>query len=98
MKKYLRGVLILGAFVILVLVRQMKNTGSLLNTFSSSASGTGSSNVASVTAGPYKDGTYTGSIADAFYGNMQVQAVIAGGKLTDVILLKLVGINFAVDI
>ena len=38
--------------------------------------------------GKYKDGTYTGSVADAFYGNIQVQAVISGGRLTDVIFLQ----------
>ena len=35
-------------------------------------------------AGRYKNGTYTGSVADAFYGNIQVQAVISGGQITDV--------------
>lgn len=39
-------------------------------------------------AGKYKDGTYTGSVADAFYGNIQVQAVISGGKITDVVFLQ----------
>lgn len=34
--------------------------------------------------GKYKDGTFTGSVADAFYGNVQVQAVISGGRLTNV--------------
>lgn len=38
--------------------------------------------------GQYKDGIYTGSVADAFYGNIQVQAVISGGKLTDVVFLQ----------
>ncbi|MEO8911427.1 MAG: FMN-binding protein [Candidatus Saccharimonas sp.] len=32
----------------------------------------------------YKDGTYTGSSADAYYGNVQVSATISSGKLTDV--------------
>lgn len=32
----------------------------------------------------YKDGTYTGDSADAFYGNVQVQATIQAGKITDV--------------
>ncbi len=40
------------------------------------------------TSGSYKDGTYTGSVADAFYGNLQVKAVISGGKITDVIFLQ----------
>ena len=35
-------------------------------------------------AGQYKNGQYTGSVADAFYGNLQVEAIIQGGKLTDV--------------
>lgn len=38
--------------------------------------------------GKYKDGTYTGSPADAFYGNIQVQAVISGGKITGVNFLQ----------
>jgi uncharacterized protein with FMN-binding domain len=37
--------------------------------------------------GQYKDGKYTGSVADAYYGNLQVQAVITGGKLANVIFL-----------
>jgi uncharacterized protein with FMN-binding domain len=40
------------------------------------------------TAGQYKDGTYTGSVADAYYGSVQVQAVIANGAITDVQFLQ----------
>ena len=36
----------------------------------------------------YKDGTYTGSVADAYYGNVQVAATIAGGKITGVTFLQ----------
>lgn len=36
----------------------------------------------------YKDGTYTGSTADAYYGNVQVQATVSGGKITDVKFLQ----------
>jgi uncharacterized protein with FMN-binding domain len=32
----------------------------------------------------YQDGNYTGDVADAFYGNVQVMAVIQGGQITDV--------------
>jgi uncharacterized protein with FMN-binding domain len=35
-------------------------------------------------AGEYKDGSYTGPVSDAFYGQLQVVAVVSGGKLTDV--------------
>lgn len=36
----------------------------------------------------YKDGTYTGSVADAYYGYVQVQVVIAAGKISDVTFLQ----------
>lgn len=55
---------------------------------------TGSTTTASTTttptasAGKYKDGTYTGSVADAFYGNLQVSATIKGGAITDVTFLQ----------
>lgn len=38
--------------------------------------------------GQYKDGEYTGNVADAFYGNIQVKAIISGGRLTDVQFLQ----------
>lgn len=37
--------------------------------------------------GKFKDGTYKGSVEDAYYGNVQVQAVITGGRLTNVVFL-----------
>ena len=36
----------------------------------------------------YRDGVYTGSVADAFYGNVQVSATISGGKLAAVTFLQ----------
>lgn len=36
----------------------------------------------------YKDGTFTGSVADAYYGNIQVRAIIKGGKIVDVQFLQ----------
>lgn len=35
-------------------------------------------------AGQYKDGTYTGNIVDAYYGNVQVSVLIQNGKIFDV--------------
>lgn len=32
----------------------------------------------------YRDGTYTGKSSDAYYGYIQVKAIISNGKLTDV--------------
>lgn len=39
-------------------------------------------------AGQYKDGSYTGSVADAFYGNIQVRVTISSGKISDVQFLQ----------
>jgi uncharacterized protein with FMN-binding domain len=41
-----------------------------------------------VVLGMYKDGTYTGSVEDAYYGNVQVKVVIQDGKIADVIFLQ----------
>ncbi len=38
--------------------------------------------------GQYVDGTYTGSGADAYYGTVQVQATISGGRITGVTFLQ----------
>lgn len=38
--------------------------------------------------GQYKDGSYTGVVSDAYYGNIQVKAIISGGKIIDVIFLQ----------
>lgn len=50
------------------------------------STGAGSSPAGSSTA--YKDGQYTGSTADAYYGYIQVLAVVSGGRLTDVRFLQ----------
>lgn len=39
-------------------------------------------------SGQYKDGVYTGTTEDVFYGNVQVQATIQNGKITDVKFLQ----------
>ncbi len=39
-------------------------------------------------AGQYADGSYTGNAANAYYGTVQIQAVIQGGKLTAVNFLS----------
>lgn len=36
----------------------------------------------------YKDGTYTSAVADAFYGNVQIQLTVSSGKITDVNFLQ----------
>jgi uncharacterized protein with FMN-binding domain len=36
----------------------------------------------------YADGTYTGPVTDAYYGQMQIQAVVSGGKLAGIRVLQ----------
>ncbi|HEX8923300.1 MAG TPA: FMN-binding protein [Patescibacteria group bacterium] len=38
--------------------------------------------------GQYRDGSYTGDTADAYYGNIQVEAVIQNGKIAKVNFLQ----------
>ncbi len=38
--------------------------------------------------GQYRDGQYTGSVEDAFYGPYQVKAIVSGGKITDIHFLQ----------
>ena len=38
--------------------------------------------------GRYQDGTYTGPAVDAFYGLIQIQAIVQGGRLVDINVLQ----------
>ena len=52
-----------------------------------SASGSASASASAAKAGA-KNGTYTGTAESTQYGDVQVQAVISGGKLTNVVVLQ----------
>lgn len=65
------------------------NTSGTAPTADSNSAGTSSSaNQNQANTSGYKDGTYTGSTADAYYGNVQVQATVSGGKITHVTFLQ----------
>jgi uncharacterized protein with FMN-binding domain len=97
LKKFLIGLAIFGTFIVYSLgIRHQSptlgNPTSLAAT-STTASPTATTPVAtasgsSPTTGLYKDGTYTGSVADAYYGNVQVSAIVSGGKITAVNFLQ----------
>lgn len=55
---------------------------------SSATSATPTQSGTTVPGATYKDGTYTGSVADAQWGNVQVQVVIQNGKITNVSFLQ----------
>src|SRR5581483_3000355 len=39
-------------------------------------------------AGTYKDGQYTGNVANAVYGPIQVKVIVSQGKITDIQMLQ----------
>jgi len=62
-------------------------TGNTTSTTTTTTSQSDSSMMSSM-MGQYKDGTYTGTRADAFYGYIQVKTTINGGKITDITFLE----------
>lgn len=58
------------------------------NAASSGSSTAGPAMQTSPSMSAYKDGQYTGNLADAYYGYIQVLAVVSGGRLTDVRFLQ----------
>ena len=67
-----------------------KSSGAIPKTFTASVSATQAAAasapapIASVMSQPYRDGVYTGSVADAYYGNVQVAVAIQNGNISDV--------------
>ncbi len=93
LKKIVVAALIVGVFLIYSLTHAQASALAPSTTNSSSSStSTGSTSSsgasASTTGAKYKDGSYTGSVADAQWGYIQVKAVISGGKITDVQFLQ----------
>ena len=98
MKKLLISLAIFGTFIIYSLgIRHQapvlgkpalsaSNNAATSQTMPASATAAGGSSM--MATRQYKDGTYTGSVADAYYGNVEVSATVTGGKLTDVKFLQ----------
>lgn len=102
MRKFTTAVFIIGSFILYSLIYSyldhvalLPNTSADANSSSSASTGISSTSVVptvpGATAPPgtrYKDGTYTGSVADAHWGNVQVKVIIQNGKITDVSFLQ----------
>lgn len=89
MRKYFKIIIVLVVFGILAFLKQIKGGNGLPQIIAVNQGNSNNSVQNSGSSGIlYKDGSYTGSVADAYYGNIQVQAVISGGKITDVIFLQ----------
>jgi uncharacterized protein with FMN-binding domain len=103
MRKYLQITFVITVFGALVILRQLKGSdmpvvvqqANTQNLTPTPTPGSSSSNLPTPTASPtskprgqYKDGSFTGSVQDAFYGNIQIQAVISSGRITAVNFLQ----------
>src|SRR5579885_2019741 len=97
MKKIIVSIVVIGTFVIYSFIHHSGLPAVLPNTPIGSRSSSGATTSPADTPGAattpgttgtsgalYKDGSYTGSVADAQWGVVQVQAIIKGGKITDV--------------
>lgn len=100
MKKFLLATLIIGVFVLFSLLYNRTGALALLPGSSTdpnsppstgavpSAAGADAPNGTQVPNARYKDGAYTGSVADAQWGYIQVKVIIQGGAITDVQFLQ----------
>jgi len=94
MRKYFQISTVLGILGFLVFIRGQNASGGSLapvgngTTPSSNNTGSPASTQSGSATGTYKDGTYAGSVQDAYYGSVQVQAVIKNGKISNVVFLQ----------
>jgi uncharacterized protein with FMN-binding domain len=93
MKKFLLAGFVILSFVVYSLHQRGDGGSAVVKapaaaTTNPATPATQQSSTASPAAVAYKDGQYTGTKADAFYGLVQVLAVINGGKLTEVRFLQ----------
>jgi uncharacterized protein with FMN-binding domain len=97
--KYIVGGVIVVAFVIYIIFANKSSapaTVTTTTTANNTATTVGNGEpitpntpaTTTAAAAQYKDGTYTGSVADAFYGSLQVSATISNGMITDVQFLQ----------
>jgi uncharacterized protein with FMN-binding domain len=73
-------------------LKNSPSSGSSTSNTATTNGGTGtagsSSSSGTTSTSKFKDGSYTGSVANAYYGNVQVQVSISGGKITNVQFLQ----------
>src|SRR6266704_2926971 len=89
MKKILLTGIVIVVFVLYSIYHNNSTTAVPVVSNKNSSSGNTVSVVGTNSSqGTYKNGIFTGSAADAFYGTIQVQATIQNGKIADVQFLQ----------
>ena len=86
-KKFFLSAFVVLTFLAYILHERFASATQQANGNNGAASN-GAQLVSDNATGNYKDGTYTGSEADAYYGWVKVQAVIQNGKISDVKFLE----------
>ncbi|MDD5040926.1 MAG: FMN-binding protein [Candidatus Peribacteraceae bacterium] len=87
MKKLFASLSLVAVFSVYVALRQMGGLPYISVAPADSASDSSSSaqgTASAIRQIPYRDGSYTGISADAFYGNIKVQVTVQGGSIADV--------------
>jgi uncharacterized protein with FMN-binding domain len=87
-KKFVLSAAVIGAFGVYVLYERLANPDGAFNSSVTTSSGLANQGTNAGGSGPIKDGTYTGSEVDAYYGLVKVQTTISAGRITDVQFLE----------
>jgi uncharacterized protein with FMN-binding domain len=90
MKKFFLSIIVIAVFCLYVVFYHKSTQSALISdgknsTIADSSLGNSKS---TQTVDTIKDGSYAGSAEDAFYGTVQVKAVIQNGKITDIEFLQ----------
>jgi len=88
MKFHLKKLLLSGFIIVIFVIYYFYERTGLGGQALSSGFPNGQNNGLGPISYHYKDGQFTGSPADAYYGIIQVKAVISDGKITDVQFLS----------
>ena len=83
-KKIILSAFVIGAFSVYVIYERATMPGAS----ASAGQGGAGQTTNSALSGTVKDGTFTGSEVDAYYGLVKVKTTILGGKMTDVQFLE----------
>jgi len=87
-KKFVLSAAVIGAFGAYVLYERLANPDGAFNNSAATTGALANQGANAVGSAHIKDGTYTGSEVDAYYGLVKVQTTISSGRITDVQFLE----------
>ncbi len=92
MKKYILSAVVILSFLFYSFVTRKDSVSSPVSNPAPTLNPDSGNNITTIpnptTSTGYNNGTYNGDVADAYYGNIQVAAVIQNGKLADITILQ----------